>query len=208
MHEALVAADAVLDVHDEVARREAAQVLEERARRVGRARALAAAVRARAEDLLLGDEHEAVGRQHDAARERADDDLHLVAAALVEPRRVERREARLARDALVAEERDEPLGLRLRARGDEDAQPVLAASARCGARAARASRSCPCDARAAFTARVEVVVVARGEIERRRARASNALEPALRLAPTTARAVERDHGRARRGRARSPSSSR
>ena len=34
VHEPLVAPDAVLDVHDEVARREAAQVLEERARRV------------------------------------------------------------------------------------------------------------------------------------------------------------------------------
>ena len=79
--EPLVAADPVLGVHDVVAEREAPQVFEEGARRVGGLRALAAPVGARAEDLLLGDQHEPVGREHDAARERTDDDLDLAATA-------------------------------------------------------------------------------------------------------------------------------
>ena len=68
-------------------------------------------------------EDEPVGREHDPARERTYDDLDP-AARLVEPRRVERAEAGLALDALVAQERGDPLRLRLRARRDEDSKPA------------------------------------------------------------------------------------
>ena len=165
-------------------------------------RALAAPVGARAEDLLLGDQHEALGREHHAARERADDDLAPSLGRLVEPRRVERREARLARDALVAEQRDEPLGLRLRARRDEDAQAVLApvrdAPHERGERRVLALRR----ARRLHRARRGP----RGRAPRgpaARAPTSNALEAARRPRRAIGGAVQRDHGaraRARRER--------
>src|SRR5690606_33017461 len=71
--EAEVAADAVIDVDDGVARRERAQVLEERP---GRGLSGRGAVRALAEDLLFGDEHEAVRDGDRAAREGRDRDAH------------------------------------------------------------------------------------------------------------------------------------
>ena len=77
VHEPLVAADAVLDVDDVVAGREAPEVLEEGPARIAGLAALLSPVRARAEDLLLRDEHQPVGREDDPARERADDDLDV-----------------------------------------------------------------------------------------------------------------------------------
>ena len=56
--EALIAADAVLDVHDVVTRRETPQIFEEGSSGVGRSRALTATMNARAKDFFLGDEHE------------------------------------------------------------------------------------------------------------------------------------------------------
>src|SRR5262249_5705103 len=123
--EPLVAPDPVLDVDDEVTDVQGAQVLEEGARDV-LAALLASAVRAAAEDLLLGHEDDALGGQDDPARERADDDDGFLAARLVEPGGIERAEARLARDALMPEKGREALGLRLRARREEDLEPVAA----------------------------------------------------------------------------------
>ncbi len=118
----------------------------------------------RSEDLLLGDEHEAVGRQDDAARERPDDNLDL-RHVLVEPRRLERGEPRPTLDSLVAEEQDEPLGLRLRASHEKDAQPVItpvthAAHERCERGILAPRGACRLDGAG------EVVVAARGEVER------------------------------------------
>ena len=60
--EAEVAADAVLDVDDEVADAERAEVLDERARGVAASLSRARAVRAAAEDLLLGDDRRSLRR--------------------------------------------------------------------------------------------------------------------------------------------------
>jgi hypothetical protein len=89
VNQPLVPSDAVLAVYDVIAGRQATKVLEERARRIPGTRSLSPAMNACAEYLFLGDEHQAFCREHDAPRERADDDLYSV-SALIEPRRIER----------------------------------------------------------------------------------------------------------------------
>ena len=118
--------DAVLDVDDVVADVQAAEVLDERPRRIARP-LLAGAVRSAAEDLLLGHDRVALAREDHTASERTDDHLGVVidASALREPGRIEAGDAHAGREALVLEERGETFGLRLRAGGEEDAEPAL-----------------------------------------------------------------------------------
>ncbi len=121
-----VAAHAVIGVHDVVAHLELAQVLEERApfALVAAPLVLAAlaAMGPRAEDLLLGDQRQGLGGQHEARREAAD--RHLNGAA--GPRRQERgREARrLAAHlhAVTLQQRGQPLRLGRRPGREHDAQ--------------------------------------------------------------------------------------
>ena len=138
----------------------------------------------RAEDLLLGDEHEALGRER-PRRARAGRRRPRAVARVgsLEPRRDRtRRGAPCTRTPWCRRSVDEALDLRLGARGDEDAKPVLAPVRDAPRRADRARASCPSTARAAFTARVEVVVVVRRQIERARAPISKQLESRAGLA--------------------------
>ena len=173
------------------------------ARRVGGARrARGAAVRARAEDLLLGDERRA---RRPARPRRARASRPRLSASPASRRRASAgsnaAEARLARDALVPEQRREALGLRLGARGDDDAQPVLVpvrdAPHERVERAGLALRR----ARRLHGARRG----RRGRAPRDRAasrRGLEALEPRARRLALDGRAVQRDDARARRGGAR------
>jgi hypothetical protein len=121
--QALVLADAVLDVHHVIAHGERAQVLE---KRLGAARAGAAlrAMGAPPEDLFLGDEHETFGRSHDASRERTDHDGRI-GGRRVEQARIEGAGAERAGELAVANERNQAFGLRLVARGEQHGKARL-----------------------------------------------------------------------------------
>ncbi len=180
VNEALVAPDAVLAVHDAIARRKTAQVFEEGTRGVAALCALAPAVRTRAEDLLFGDEHEAIGRKDDAAPRVARRRLALRRAGSC--RRATRESNAASRsgasDPLVAKEGHEPLSLRLRASRDEDAHSVVSPVKKtpherrkpCALSFRRAGR---------FHGDRHVLVVAGGEVQRVAAvRRGHALEDA------------------------------
>ena len=168
-------------------------------------------VRATAEDLLLGDEHEPVGREHRPARQGPDDDLGDVRAAVrrapFEPRGIERLEARAALDPLVTEERREPLGLRLRAGREEHAQSVLLPVRD----ASRERRERPLSS--PWT-RARTSPRAPGRSDRAspgrsrpRAFSHTAIDPAAALLAHDGRAMQRDHGALRElARRTSPSS--
>ena len=122
--EAAVDADAVLGVHEVVARRELRERLERGARGPGRVHR-GAAFGARSEDLLLGDEREAVRGQREALGERGGADLDAPG------RRPAPARARLGLDRrvdlVVGEQAAQPLGVRERARREHD--PVARARA-------------------------------------------------------------------------------
>ncbi len=133
VQETVVAADAVLDVHDEVPDRERLQILDESARLLlsGGCRARSPFSRgARSEHVLLGDDSERLGGGNDATRELAGAYRHRSACArvrfgcCVEELARDSPERHRRPDAPMREQRGEPFDLRLGAGDDHRRKPL------------------------------------------------------------------------------------
>ena len=126
MDESEIFPDAVIDMDDEVAHHEGAEVIEEGACSGFAALATALSTGARAENFLLGDDREESGGQREAPGEFADDHFNgggVWALVAAQERRGEGAMVALDREAMAAGEGCDAFGLRRRARGEQHAIP-------------------------------------------------------------------------------------